>query len=198
MRQSFHWAKRHTHQCTNISHAEWTKPFILQTDASTFGLGYVLSQVDGTGEEHPIAFASKKLLQSERNYSAIEREALAIVQGVKHFRTYLQGSKFTIETDHNPLTQLGNLKDSLGRLARWALSLQQYDFTIVHRSRSKNANADGLSRDQWGLTKVGGVSRIPILTTDYPQCKNNRMIWLVDWMEPEDKNIDIFERELVT
>ena len=111
---------------------DWTKPFILQTDASAFGLGYVLSQIDGTGEEHPIAFASKKLLQSERNYSAIEREALAIVQGVKHFRTYLQGSKFTIETDHNPLTQLGNLKDSHGKLARWALSLQQYDFTIVH------------------------------------------------------------------
>ena len=91
---------------------DWTKPFILQTDASAFGLGYVLSQIDGTGEEHPIAFASKKLLQSEKNYSAIEREALAIVQGVKHFRTYLQGSKFTIETDHNPLTQLGNLKES--------------------------------------------------------------------------------------
>ena len=99
-------------------------------------------------EEHPVAFATKKLLQSERNYSAIECEALAIVQGVKHFRTYLQGSKFKIETDHNPLTQLGNLKDSHGRLARWALSLQQYDFTIVHRSGGKNANADGLSRDQ--------------------------------------------------
>ena len=115
----------------------------------------------------------KKLLQSERNYSAIEREALAIVQG---FRTYLQGSKFTIETDHNPLPQLGNLKDSRGRLARWALSLQQYDFTIVHRSGSKNANADGLSRDQWSLTKVGGVSGIPTLTTDCPKHKNNRII----------------------
>ena len=83
---------------------DWTKPFILQTDASAFGLGYVLSQIDGIGEEHPIAFGSKKKLHSERNYSAIECEALAIVQGVKHFRTYLQGSKFTIETDHNPRT----------------------------------------------------------------------------------------------
>ena len=80
---------------------DWTKHFILQTDTSAFGLGYVLSQIDGTEEEHPIAFVSKRLLQSERNYSAIEREALAIVQGVKHFRTYLQGSKFTIETDQN-------------------------------------------------------------------------------------------------
>ena len=61
---------------------DWTKPFILQTDASAFGLGYVLSQIDGTGEEHPIAFTSKILLQRERNYSAIERKALAIVQRV--------------------------------------------------------------------------------------------------------------------
>ena len=89
----------------------------------------------------------------------LKREALAIVQGVKHFRTYLQGSKFTIETDDNPLTQLGNPKDSHGRLARWVLSLQQCDFTIVHRSGSKNANADGLSRDQWSLTKVGGLPK---------------------------------------
>ena len=102
---------------------DWTKPFILQTDASAFGLGYVLSQIGGTGKEHPIAFASKNLLQSERNYSAIEREALAIVQRVKLYRTYQQGSKFTIETHHNTLTQLGNLKDSHGRLAMWVLAM---------------------------------------------------------------------------
>ena len=64
---------------------DWTLPFILQTDASSTGLGYVLSQVNSKGEEHPIAFASKKLLPSERNYSAIEREALAIVKGIKPF-----------------------------------------------------------------------------------------------------------------
>ena len=61
---------------------DWTLPFILQTDASSTGLGYVLSQDNSKGEENPIAFASKKLLPSERNYSAIEREALAIVKGM--------------------------------------------------------------------------------------------------------------------
>ena len=80
----------------------------------------MLSQVNGKGEEHPIAYASKKLLASEKNYSAIKREALEIVKGIKHFRTYLEGSTFTVQTDHNPLTHLGNLKDSQGRLARWA------------------------------------------------------------------------------
>ena len=76
----------------------------------------------------------------------------------KYFRTYLEGSNFTVQTDHNPLTHLGNLKDSHGRLARWALYLQPYDFTIVHQSGKANANADDLSREQWSLAKWGSVS----------------------------------------
>ena len=143
---------------------DWTLPFILQTGASSTELGYVLSHVNSKGEEHPIAFASKKLLPRERNYSAIEREALAIVKGIKHFRTYLEGTTFTIQTDYNPLTHLKNLKDSHGRLARWALSLQPYDFTIVHRSGKTNSNADGLSKDQVSLYMVGGMSGASTLT----------------------------------
>ena len=85
---------------------DWTLPFILHTDASSTGLGYVLSQVNSKGEEHPIAFASKKLLPSERKYSAIEREALAIVKEINLFRTNLEGTTFTIQIDHNLLTHL--------------------------------------------------------------------------------------------
>ena len=140
---------------------DWSKTFILQTDASAYGLGYVLNQLHSQGEEHPIAFASKKLLASERNYSAIEREALAIVKGVQHFRTYLEGNPFTIQTDHNPLTHLNNLKDSHGRLARWALALQPYLFKVEHRSGRANLNADGLSRDPQSAAKVGEVSEPP-------------------------------------
>ena len=162
---------------------DWTLPFILQTDASSTGLGYVLSQVNFKGEEHPIAFASKKLLPSERNYSAIEREALAIVKGIKHFRTYLEGTTFTIQTDHNPLTHLGNLKDSHGRLARWALSLQPYDFTIVHRSGKLNSNVDGLSRDQGCLSKVGGMSGAPTLTVCEREGRNE-----MEEQEANDQN----------
>ena len=102
---------------------DWNIPFILQMDASATGLGYVLSQVNEKGEEHPIAYTSKKLLAGDKNYSAIQWEALAIVKGIKHFRTYLEGSTLTVQMDLNPLTHLGNLKDSHGRLARWTLSL---------------------------------------------------------------------------
>ena len=92
----------------------------------------------------------KKLLPSEWNYSTIEGEALAIVKGVKHFRTYLEGKLFTIQTDTNPLTHLNNLKDSHSSLARWALTLQPYNFTVKHR-------ADGLSRDP-SAAEVGEMS----------------------------------------
>ena len=143
---------------------DWDKPFILQTDASATRLGYVFSQINADGEEHPIAFVSKKLLPREINYSSIEKKALAIVKGIQHFRTYFEGTSFKVKRDHNPLTHLSTLKDSHGRLARWVLSLQPFDFRIVHRSGKANANADGLSRDQGSLFKEGGMSEIETLT----------------------------------
>ena len=122
----------------------------------------VLSQGGSDGEEHPIAYGSRKLLPREQRYSAIEREALAIVAGVKHFRTYLEGMSFQIETDHNPLTHLFTLRDSHGRLARWALTLQPYRFKVVHRAGTANTNVVGLSRDQGSRLKEGGVSGEPL------------------------------------
>ena len=107
-----------------------------------------LTQGGSDGEEQPITYGSRKLLPREQRYSAIEREARAIVAGVKHFRTYLEGVSFQIETDHNPLTHRSTLRDSHGRLARWALTLQPYHFNVVHRAGTANANADGLSQDQ--------------------------------------------------
>ena len=117
----------------------------------------MLSQRNQDGEEHPVAYGSRKLLPREQKYSAIEREALAIISGIKHYRTYLEGTEFQVETDYDPLTRLSNLNDSYGRLARWALTLQPYCFTVVHRSGTVNANADGLSRDQGSQVKEEGV-----------------------------------------
>ena len=156
--KAFSMLKNLLTQTLILSTPDWSKPFILQTDASTVGLGYVLSQINELGEEHPIAFASKKLSPPGHNYSIIECETLAIVKGIKHFRTYLQGVPFKLQTDHNLLIYLSNLKDSYGRLARWALTLQMYNFTIEHRSSKTNTSADGLSREPESATKVGGVS----------------------------------------
>eukprot|EP00731_Ephydatia_muelleri_P003215 Em0001g3215a len=128
---------------------DFEKPFILQTDASDRGLGAVLSQRDDRGSDHPVSYYSRKLLPREERYSTIEKECLAIKMSMCHFRTYLMGCQFTVETDHRALLWMDRLKDSNSRLTRWSLSLQPFDFTVTHRKGPKNGNADGLSRMPW-------------------------------------------------
>lgn len=124
---------------------DYSRDFIVQTDASGSGAGIVLAQRNEEGE-HPILYLSKKFSRAEKNYSTIERELAAIVYGLRKLNHYLDGQKFVIETDHNPLTFLNKMVGTNARLTRWALCLQQYNFTIVHRAGKLNGNADGLSR----------------------------------------------------
>ena len=92
----------------------------------------------------------------ERNYSTIEREALAAVAAIKEFYPYLYGFPFTLITDHNPLTALKGLKDVGGRLARWMLFLQQFQFKIEYKPGKIHGDADALSRKPQGDGGVGG------------------------------------------
>ena len=124
----------------------FTKPFILQTDASDRGTGAVLSQKDDEGHDHPVAYYSRKFLPREERYSTIEKECLAIKLAAQAFRVYLLGRPFEIQTDHRSLVWLDRLKDSNSRLTRWSLALQPFQFTVTHRSGKANGNADALSR----------------------------------------------------
>lgn len=128
-----------------LQYPDFEKPFILTTDASDFAIGAVLSQ-GSIGSDKPIAYASRTLNDSEKRYSTIEKELLAIVWAVKHFRPYLYGNKFTIYTDHRPLAWLDSLKEPNSKLTRYKLRLGEYDFKVVHKSGKQNANADALSR----------------------------------------------------
>ena len=118
---------------------------MLQTDASCTGIGAILLQEDEL-TKHAVAFASKKLLPREQNYSTIEREALAIVWGVQKFQKYLYGQHFYLETDHHPLQYLTQAKFQNSRIMRWALILQPYRFTVRAIKGSQNVGADSLSR----------------------------------------------------
>jgi len=105
-----------------------------------------LAQEDVHGEQHPIAYASKIFKGPELKYSATEGECFAVVSFMEHFRPYLCGVPFTLEMDHWSLKWLMTSTQQNGRLARWALKLQEYDFTIRHKKGSQNGNADVLSR----------------------------------------------------
>lgn len=109
--------------------------FYIQWDASATGVGGVLFQLDGD-DEYPIAFMSKKFNSAQRNYSVTEQECLAAILCVKKFRCYVEGMPFTIITDHASLKWLMSQKDLSGRMARWSLSLQAFDFQIEHRKGS--------------------------------------------------------------
>lgn len=148
-------------------------PFVIATDASDLGLGAVLSQfIDG--QEHVIAYASRGLSRTERNYSVTERELLAIIFALEKFRPYVEGAKFKIITDHYSLLWINRIKEPSGRLARWAVKLQQFDFDIEHRKGSLNVVADALSRayvnvlditdndkDNWYIKMINNVSDSP-------------------------------------
>ena len=84
-----------------LQYPDFTRPFVLTTDASNDAIGPVLSQ-GPIGKDLPIAYASRTLNSAERNYPTVEKELLAIVWGCKYFRQYLYGRTFTIVTDHRP------------------------------------------------------------------------------------------------
>ena len=94
----------------------WDANFILQVDASNRGLGAILSQEDQDGEEHPIAHASRKLQPREEKLSTTEKECLGIVWAVELFRYYLYDRTFRLQTNHNPLVWLNQVRDKNRKL----------------------------------------------------------------------------------
>lgn len=127
-----------------LAYPRFELPFILTIDASDYSVGYILSQIQ-EGREHAIAYNGRALHGSELKWHITEKEALALVEGIQHFREYLTNHKFTVFTDNVSVKYLQNIKDCQGRLGRWSLLLQGYNFEIVHKPGKQNP-ADFLSR----------------------------------------------------
>lgn len=128
-----------------LIYPDFNEEFFVTTDASDVAIGAVLSQHRNSADL-PICYASRTLNATEKRYSTIEKELLAIVYGVTQFRPYLYGRKFTIVTDHKPLMWVMNLKDPSSRLMRWKIKLAEYDYTVTYKQGRLNSNADALSR----------------------------------------------------
>ena len=135
-----------------LRYPDWSKPFILTTDASITAISFILGQKDETGKEYAIAFGGRGLRGAEKNYGISELECLAMVEGVRAFEPYLAHKHFTAITDNNALQWLKGIKPTNKRIARWSLRLQDFDFTVKHRAGVINKNADALSRREYDST----------------------------------------------
>lgn len=129
-----------------LANPDFGKPFFVQTDASDYAVAGVLFQINDEGNEQVIAYFSQKLTNPQKVYAVTEKEALAVLLSIEKFRPYIEGTPFTVITDHASLLWLTKLQNPTGRLGRWALKLQQYDVTYVHRPGNKNVVPDALSR----------------------------------------------------
>ena len=187
-----------------LAYPNFDLPFHLYTDASQYALGFILGQVVD-GKEVVLAYGGRELSDAEKKYSTTEREALAVVDGIKRYQPYLTGQSFFVHTDHGSLSWLMKVKDPTGRLARWALQLQQYDFQIIHRSGSSNGNADALSRRPYStpvnslssehLVSVADIS-VPLAVIDHPcpppetlyklQREDSNLIDIINYLESNE------------
>jgi hypothetical protein len=122
-----------------------TKPIIVDTDASNIGIGGILSQ-EHEGVELPVRIYSKALSEAEQRYPTPEKEIMAIVKTINHFKYYLLGREFTVRSDHQPLKYLASVKDMSQRLYRWWMEIENYHAIITYRPGKKHGNADAISR----------------------------------------------------
>ena len=125
---------------------DFTKQFYIYTDASNAAIGAILAQKQDDNAEYVVSYASRLLKGAEIHYGITEKECLGVLWAIRHFRVYVTGVRFTVVTDHAALVWLMNINDPTGRLARWSLFLQAFDFDIVHKKGSTHSNVDTLSR----------------------------------------------------
>jgi hypothetical protein len=157
-----------------LSYPDVSLPYILTCDASSTAIGYILSQKDRDNMEHVVAYGGRSLRDNERNWHITEQECLAVVEGIKQYRVYLANTHFTVITDHKALQWLQTVKPNhTGRLLRWALELQAYDYEVVFRP-GKNNPSDPLSRREYDPNTSDGEpvhsvqTIVPNLTIDQP------------------------------
>ena len=182
--EAFDKLKRALVSAPILAYPNFREPFLLFVDASSTGIGFTLAKIQN-GKEVVIAYNGRGLNQAEQNYSTTEREALALVEGINKFQPYLHNHKFTVVTDHSSLRWLMNVKDASGRLARWALLLQQYDFNIVHRPSRIHGNADCLSRRPYDSCKMISLKKEEPRTshTQEMQRRDPEIAVMIDFLE---------------
>jgi hypothetical protein len=141
----FHQIKALLLDAPIMAHPRDHGEYILDVDACDVSIGAVLSQIQNV-EERVIAYGSKSLNKSQKNYCVTDRELLAVRYFTEYYRSYLLGRKFLVRTDHQALGWLFQMKEPKKCIARWIETLSEFTFEIEHRAGTKHGNADSMSR----------------------------------------------------
>ena len=182
--QAFEHLKQILTEAPILAFSNYELPFYLHVDASAESLGATLEQQQNEFSR-VIAYGGHELSPQEGNYSVTEREALVVLDGIKRFRRYLYGRKFYVITDYHSLRWLMNIKEPTGRLAKWSLEIQQYDFEIVYRSGRSNANADALSRYPYQSQTIAAISSAGFRAQEIfeLQCQDPQVSLMISYLE---------------
>nr|XP_029719798.1 uncharacterized protein K02A2.6-like [Aedes albopictus] len=185
--KAFLWVKKEMQSDRVLVHYDPKLPLVLATDASPYGVGAVLSHLYPDGTERPIHYASQTLNRSQRNYIQVDKEAYAIIFGVKKFYQYLFGRKFILVTDNKAVSQIlaphkGLPTLSALRMQHYAVFLESFDYEIRFRSSKENANADAMSRlpildernqhriEEVDLIEVNQIETLPVTAEELAEC----------------------------
>jgi hypothetical protein len=145
---------------------DYTKPFVIEADASLFATGAVLIQEDSNGDEHPTGYLSTSLNPAERNYQVYDRELYAIIRALREWKHYIQGSSFLtiVRTNHANLTYYRSPQRLTQRQTRWIVELMDYDIQLQHKPGKAMIPADALSRRHdhaVGIDKIDEIVGLP-------------------------------------
>ena len=149
-RESFLALKEKLTTAPILAYLNFSIPFTFYTNASGDSIGFNLTQVQH-GKERAIAYGRRNFSDTEKKYSVTEWEPLSVIVAIQKCRPCLLGNHFTVVVDHQALKWLMSLCDPTGRLSRWPMTLQRYDFTIQYRPGKDHGNADALLRRVYSL-----------------------------------------------
>ena len=158
---SFNCLKKKLVEGPVLVYPDFTKDFVLETDASIQGLGAILSQVQEDGKCHPVSYASRALSPQERNYSITELETLAVVWAMGHFHKYLYGHNVMVFTDYAAVKAVLQAPNPSGKHAQWWTKVYGSgvkNVQIIYRAGKENLNADTLSRQPYSPAPKEGVA----------------------------------------
>ena len=172
-------------QAPILARIQKDQPLILTTDASNTHVGGVLSQNQDDGITRPLGYFSKKLNHTEGRYSATDKEALGVLLACRNFHHYLWGTKFTIITDHQPLTSIFKRKTKSARMNRWILEMREYNYEIQYIKGKYNYVADQLSRPVRIVTRAPESTFLDNTKEEFKLLQREEVKWreLIEYLE---------------